>query len=95
MAAGHDEVATAIVVGQTKLIGAVAVTLARKVPGVEVDASGATKIAGDGVAAIEALVSEYSTLTGQLGVRMCFNAAKDALAEHPEVTIPSFASLAG
>lgn len=93
MAAAHDNVATAIVRGQMKLIGNVAISLARNVSSVDVAESGATSIAGDGDAAIDGIVRAYSSLTGQLGVKMCFDFAKDELQRHPDVRVPSFSSL--
>lgn len=91
--AAFDEVATAIITGQKQVIGPVAIALARKVDGLDVTDDGTATIRGDGVKAIESLVREYSALTGQLGVRMCFNAAQPALRQHPSVEIPSFATL--
>jgi hypothetical protein len=92
--AGYDDVATAIVQGQRKMVGQVAIQLAQKAPGVSVDAEGNATITGDGAAAIDALVKEYSAITGQLGVRMCYQAAEPALKRHPDVTVPSFATFA-
>lgn len=87
-----DDIASAIIIGQRTLIGPVAITLASKVPGVSVGDEGRASVSGDGATVIDALVREYSTLTGPLGVRMCFQAAKSELSRHPEVSIPSFAS---
>ena len=93
MAAGYDQVATAIVRGQMKLMGDVALSLARKVADVTVADTGDTVVNGNGDAAVEGIVREYSSLTGNLGVKMCFNFAKDELQRHPSVNVPSFASL--
>lgn len=93
MAAGYDVVATAIVRGQMKLMGDVAISLARKVSMVEVADSGATTVSGDGDVAIDGIVREYSSLTGNLGVRMCFNFAKDELQRNPNVRVRSFEAL--
>ena len=93
MAAGYDQVATAIVRGQMKLMGDVALSLARKVSDVTVADTGDTVVSGNGEAAIEGIVKEYSSLTGNLGVKMCFNFAKDELQRNPGVQVPSFASL--
>jgi hypothetical protein len=94
MSAAHDQIASAIVQGQVKMIGKVALSLAGKVPGVTVDDTGHVTIDGDGVSAIEGLVRQYSALTGQLGVRMCYTSAKSALESNPSVVVPSFASFA-
>jgi hypothetical protein len=91
--AGFDDVASAIINGQKAVMGPVAISLAQKVPGIVVDADGAATISGDGAGAIESLVKEYSSLTGQLGVRMCFQSARQALAANPDVRIPSFAGM--
>jgi hypothetical protein len=93
MAAGYDSVATAIVRGQMKLMGNVAVSLARKVADVTVADTGDTTVAGNGDVAIENIVKEYSSLTGNLGVRMCFDFAKDELQRNPGVNVPSFSAL--
>lgn len=93
MATGHDEVATAIITGQQKLMGAVAITLAQKVSGVQVDGSGSASIEGDGDTAVDGLVKAYSSLTGALGVRMCFASAQGELQRHPDVRVSSFTGL--
>lgn len=93
MAAGYDSVATAIVRGQMKLMGNVAVSLARKVANVTVADTGDTVVDGDGATAIDGIVQEYSSLTGNLGVKMCFDFAKDELQRNPSVQVPSFAAL--
>lgn len=91
---GYDDVASAIVAGQMKVVGPLAVMIANRVDGLAVgDDGSATVGAGDPVAAIEALVREYSALSGQLGVRLCRDAASAQLAAHPEVVIPVFQSL--
>lgn len=89
----HEAVAAAIIEGQRALMGHVALKLAEKVPNLSVDDAGAPKITGDGSQTVDALVREYSSITGPLGVRMCFNAAKPVLDRHGEVSIPSFAGL--
>jgi hypothetical protein len=94
MSSGHDAVATAIIQGQMRMIGDVALNLANKVPSLTVQPDGTASIGGDAVGAIEALVREYSSLTGQLGVRMCYTSAKPALDANPSVSIPSFAAFA-
>lgn len=92
MSTGHDDIAGAIVAGQRQVIGALAITLARSVPGIEVDDDGTTRAPG-GTPALDGLISAYSSITGQLGVRLCHAHAKDALARHPEIVVPSFAAL--
>lgn len=86
---GYEEVATSIIQGQSVMIGNVAYSMADKVPGL--DASpGSVRITGDPETVLDALVKEYSAITGPLGVRMCFQSAQDALSRHPEVKVASF-----
>lgn len=94
MAAGHDAVVAAIIRGQSAVIGKVAISLASSVEGLEIDASGGARITGDPVATIEGLVNQYSSLTGPLGVRLCYSAARPELARHPEVSVPIFEKFA-
>lgn len=89
----HEAVAAAIIEAQRALMGHVAIKLAEKVPSISFDDAGTPSINGDGVSAVDALVREYSSITGPLGVRMCFNAAKPVLDQHADVKIPSFTSL--
>lgn len=90
VAAGHDEIASAIVTGQYKVMGAVAIKLASKALGRDVADSTPVTVTGVGVDDIERLIKEYSSITGPLGVRMCFSAAQPALKKHPDVEVPSF-----
>ena len=94
MAAGHDAVATAIVQGQLRVMGDVAISLAQAVAGLNVAPTGAATVSGDGNQVLEQLVGQYSAITGPLGVRMCHTVAKAELAAHPDVTVPAFASYA-
>lgn len=91
--ASHNEIATAIVRGQQKIMGAVAVKMASSALGSNVPEEGMVDLGERGVAGIEALVKHYSEITGPLGVRMCFSAAKPALDKHPDVSIPIFQPL--
>lgn len=85
----QDEVATAIVSGQRRLMGEVAWKLAARVPGVRVDDE-QVQVTGDPTDVIEGLVAEFSQITGPLGVRLCYTSAKAMLSRHPEMRIPSF-----
>lgn len=89
----HNEIATAIIRGQQKVMGKVAVSMAAKVLGKDVPEDGTVDIGDQGVEAIEGLVTEFSSITGPLGVRMCYTTAKPVLDAHPDVSIPSFAHL--
>ena len=93
MAASHDAVATAIVQGQAKVMGGVALDLAQTVDGLLVDGSGNATVSGDGNAVLDKLVGQYSAITGPLGVRMCHTVAKQALVQNPDVQVPAFAGL--
>ncbi|MBC7644995.1 MAG: hypothetical protein H7123_07700 [Thermoleophilia bacterium] len=91
MAAPFDDIATAIVNGQRKMMGdAPAVDTARKAAGLNIDAGGRIMIVGDGVAAIESLIKAYSGVSGPLAERMCFMAAQSILKANPAVAIPTF-----
>jgi hypothetical protein len=89
---GFNAVATAIIAGQQKVMGPVAINLARSVSGITVGDDGSATVSG-GIDAVDALVKTYSGLTGQLGVRMCHQAAQQALQQHPDVQVPSFQGL--
>ena len=39
---------------------------------------------------IEKLVREYTSITGDVGARMCFMACAAILREHAEIDVPSF-----
>ena len=91
MAAPYDDIATAIVQGQSKVMGAgAACDVARGVPGTTVGADGTTSVAA-GAGTIDAMVKKFTDVSGPLGERICFMAAKPVLTQNPGVTIPSFA----
>lgn len=91
MAAPYDEIATAIVQGQSKVMGAgAACDVARGVAGTTVAADGATTVAA-GATTIDSMVQKYTDVSGPLGGRICFMAAKPVLTQNPGVSIPSFA----
>lgn len=91
MAAPFDDIATAIVNGQRKMMGdAPAVDTAKKAAGLSVDPSGKVAVMGDGVTGIENLIKAYAAVSGPLAERMCFMAAQPILKANPNVTIPTF-----
>ena len=92
MASGHDDIAGAIIAGQRQVIGALAITMARSVAGLEVNDDGSARVIG-GDQALDDLVKAYSSITGQLGVRMCQAHAKDALQRNPQIHVTAFAGL--
>jgi hypothetical protein len=69
--------------------------MAGRAAGVEVSENGGITISGDPIMAIEGLVKEYSQLTGPLGIRMCYNSARDILESSGDLDIPSFRSIRG
>lgn len=89
----HEEVAQAIVDAQARLVGDVALDMARRVPEIEIDDLGYVSITGDATTALDGLVHEYTSLTGALGVRMCHDAAKTVLDMHPHVVVPSLSEV--
>jgi hypothetical protein len=93
MSSPHEEIASAIVKGQMAVMGDVAIAMAKRVSGVEISAAGDVTLNGDAAQLVNAIVGEYSSVTGPLGVRMCFNAARPALSRHADVTIDAFASV--
>lgn len=91
MAAPFDDIATAIVNGQRKMMGdAPAVDTARKAMGLNIDPSGKVTISGDGVSGVESLITAYAAVSGPLAERMCFMAAQAILKANPAVKIPTF-----
>ncbi|MBC7643658.1 MAG: hypothetical protein H7123_00935 [Thermoleophilia bacterium] len=90
MAAEHDQIATAIIDGQAKIMGPVAYTMAAKVPGLTYAPGAGAKIVGDGGAALEKLVGEFAGVTGPLGARMCYMSAKPLLDKNPGVKVKAF-----
>jgi len=91
MAAPFDDIATAIVHGQRKMMGdAPAIDTARKAIGLTVDPSGTVAVPGDGVAGIENLIKAYASVSGPLAERMCYMASQAILKANHGVAIPTF-----
>ena len=90
MAAEHEQIATAIVEGQAKIMGAVAYTMAQKVPGLAYAQGTGAKISGDGISTLDKLVGEFAAVTGPLGARMCYMSARPVLDKYPAVKVPAF-----
>lgn len=86
----YEEIAATIIDGQVTVMGGVAYKLANEVAGLTVAEGGRPTISGDGAEVIDALVRQYSSITGPLGVRMCYSHAQAALRRHA-VTVPAFA----
>lgn len=89
----YEDIAATIIDGQVTIMGAVAYKLANEVPGLTVEEGGRPSISGSGPEAIDALVKQYSSITGPLGVRMCYSHAQAAIQRH-EITVPAFAAFA-
>jgi hypothetical protein len=88
----YERVATAIVEGQVKIMGAAAQAIASKVTGLEyIAGTGARISSANPTDVIEALVQEFSRITGPLGMRLCWMSAQGVLQQHPDIRIPSFA----
>lgn len=86
-----DQLATAILTGQERVLGAASAhAVASGVAGVERDSATASWHAVDAIA-IDALVRDYRALSGPLGEMACWTAARPVLARHPELVIPSLA----
>ncbi|MBC7460118.1 MAG: hypothetical protein H7287_02015 [Thermoleophilia bacterium] len=90
-------VAERIVQSQVRVVGPAAWKLARRVKHLDVAEGRQPRISPDADAGsvIDRLVREYSSITGDLGTRMCFMAAADILREHPELDVPCFRPFRG
>jgi hypothetical protein len=85
----YEQAATAIIQGQVAIMGSAAERLVARVSGLEY-LNGTARLTGDGIHVLEALVREFSGVSGPLGARMCFASAQPVLSKHPEIKIPSF-----
>jgi len=90
MAVEHEQIATAIVDGQAKIMGVIALTMAAKVPGLTYVQGAGVRISGDGLDTLEKLVGEFAAVTGPLGARMCYMSAKPLLDRYPGVKVVAF-----
>ncbi|MCW2924677.1 MAG: sensor-containing diguanylate cyclase/phosphodiesterase [Thermoleophilia bacterium] len=89
-----DEVATAILRGQERVMGEHAARgVARSVAGIEVAADGV--VSATQADAIDAMVREFRALAGPLGEMACWTAARPALARHPEIDVASLRRFRG
>jgi hypothetical protein len=86
------EVAARIIASQERVVGAAAWKLARRVRHLDVSRDQRISISAgaDAGSVLDRLVAEFTTITGQLGARMCFMAAADILRDHPELDIEVF-----
>jgi hypothetical protein len=86
-----DDLATAILRGQERVMGAqTANGIAAGIGGIEVDGETRTATAVD-VVAIDALVHEFRSISGPLGEMACWTAARGVFTRHPDLHIPSLA----
>jgi hypothetical protein len=84
-----DDLATAILRGQERVMGAqTAHGIAAGIGGIEVDAQARTASAVD-VVAIDALVREFRSIAGPLGEMACWTAARGVFTRHPDLHVPS------
>jgi hypothetical protein len=85
-------IAARIVQSQVRVVGPAAWKLAKRVKHLEVAEGREPRIASDQDAGsvLDRLVREFTSITGDLGTRMCFMAAADILREHPDLDIPCF-----
>ncbi|MCW2927333.1 MAG: sensor-containing diguanylate cyclase/phosphodiesterase [Thermoleophilia bacterium] len=84
-----DELATAIVRGQERVMGVhTARSIARNVVGVELREDLGLAAVIDEVA-VDALVREYRSVAGPLGEMACWTSARPVFARHPELRIRS------
>jgi hypothetical protein len=86
----YEQIAGAIIQKQMVVLGAdIALTRARKVPGLEVGDGGVvSKITGDTGAALEALVGEYQELLGPAALSFARDAARPVIKNNPALTLP-------
>jgi hypothetical protein len=87
-----DLIAERIIVGQERVVGAAAWKLARRVKLLDVSKDRRVTVAAgaDPSEALDLLVREFTSITGELGARMCFMSAADLLREHPDVDVAAF-----
>lgn len=87
-----NDVAERIIASQERVVGDAAWKLAKRVRHLNVTRDRRVEIAAgtDAGAVIDRLVGEYTSITGQLGARMCFMATADLLRDHPELDIAVF-----
>lgn len=85
-------VAERIVHSQVRVVGPAAWKLARRVKQLDIAEGRAARIAegADAGEVIDRLVRVYTSITGELGARMCFMAAADILRDHPGLDVPCF-----
>jgi hypothetical protein len=86
-----DQLATSIVVAHARLLGSVAVELARRVDGVRVRPGDAiaVEVAGeDPTAILGELVRTFEEVSGAFGIEVSRLAAAHVLREHPDVAVP-------
>jgi hypothetical protein len=90
-------VAVRIVESQERVVGAAAWKLAKRVRHLNVAKDRTVEISSgaDAGSVIDRLVAEFTSITGQLGARMCFMAAADILRDHPELDIEAFRPFRG
>jgi hypothetical protein len=86
------QVAVRIVESQERVVGAAAWKLAKRVRHLNVsrDQRVAISAGADEGQVLDRLVGEFTSITGQLGARMCFMAAADLLRDYPDLDIPAF-----
>jgi hypothetical protein len=89
----YEMVAESIILGQQRIMGDVAYSLAGRVKGLCAEPGQPVTIDGEGPDVIDDLVSQYAVVSGPLGVRMCFGAAQKILLANPDLSVPVFASL--
>jgi hypothetical protein len=85
-----DQLATSIVAAHSRLLGGVAIDLARRVDGVAVrSGDGGVQITSeDAGAAIDRLVHAFEQVSGTFGLEVSRLAAAHVLREHPDVAVP-------
>jgi len=88
--AEFEAVANAIIEGQVKIMGPAAQSIAGKIAGLTYAPGTGAKIAGAGATVVDALVKEYSNVTGPLGARLCYMSAQPILSKNPDMKIASF-----
>jgi hypothetical protein len=86
------QVALRIVESQERVVGAAAWKLAKRVRHLNVSRDQRLEISpgADEGEVLDRLVGEFTSITGQLGARMCYMAAADLLRDHPELDVPAF-----
>ena len=84
----YAQVAEAIIQKLHLVLQEMAFEHARKVSGIELDATGHVRSVAGGSSALESLVKEYQELLGPAAISFAHDAALPLIKQHPELALP-------